>query len=106
VQGILWLAKGSTRGAAETKIIMCRVLSSPYYSIESPVYMACELSEATIWRDHRPELVEFVDPGMLFEEGRYPVHQLLKYMEIDGMKNIRYDNNRWRDAFNIPDHPF
>jgi len=27
-----------------------------------------ESSEARIWRNHHPELVEFVDRGMLFEE--------------------------------------
>jgi hypothetical protein len=58
-----------------------------------------ESSEARIWRYHSLELVEFVDPGMLFEEGRYPVDQMLKDTEIDGIKNIGYDNGRRRDAF-------
>jgi len=65
-----------------------------------------ESSEARIWRHHRPELVEFVDPGMLFEEGRYPVHPMLKHTEIDSMKNIGYDNSHRRDAFHIPEDAF
>jgi hypothetical protein len=63
-------------------------------------------SEARIWRHHRPELLEFVDPGMLFKEGRYTVHQMLQHTEIDSMKNIGYDNSRRRDAFHIPDDAF
>jgi len=47
-----------------------------------------EMSEARILRHRRGELVEFVDPGMLFEEGRYPVHQMFKHTEIHYMKNI------------------
>jgi hypothetical protein len=60
-----------------------------------------ELSEARIWRHHHPELVEFVNPGMLFKKGRYAVHQMLKHKKIDGMKNIMYDNSHRRDAFHI-----
>ena len=62
-----------------------------------------ELSADRIWRHYRPELIEFVDPGMLFKEGRYPVHQMLKHTEIDGMKNIGYHNSHCRDAFHIPE---
>jgi len=62
-----------------------------------------ESSIARIWRHHIPELVEIADPGMLFEEGRYPVHQMFRYTKIDGMKNIGYDNSRWRYAFHISD---
>ena len=40
----------------------------------------------------RPELVEFVNPGMFFKEGYNPVHQMLKHTDIDGMKDIRYRN--------------
>ena len=36
-----------------------------------------ESTEATIWRNHHPELVDFVNPGMLFEEGRHHVHRIL-----------------------------
>jgi len=61
-----------------------------------------ESSEATIWRHHRPELVEFVDPWMMGEEGWYTVLEMLKDTNIDVMKNIGYDNSHWRDAFYIP----
>jgi len=36
-----------------------------------------ESSEAWISRYHCPEMVEFVDPGMLVPEGHYPVHHML-----------------------------
>ena len=65
-----------------------------------------ESREARIWRHHRPELVEFVHPGMLFEEGCYPVHQMLKHTKIDGMMDIGYDNSRRSDAFHIPEDAF
>jgi hypothetical protein len=65
-----------------------------------------ESSEARIWRHHHPELVEFVDPGMLFEEGYYQVHQMLKHTELDGMKNIGYDNSRQGDSFHIPEDAY
>jgi len=55
---------------------------------------------------HFADVVEFVDPGMLFEEGHYPVHQMLKHTEIDGKKNIWYDNSHRRDAFHIPEDAF
>jgi hypothetical protein len=35
--------------------------------------------------DHYPVLVEFVGPGMLFEEGWYPVHQMLLHFKIDSI---------------------
>jgi len=40
-----------------------------------------QLIEARILRHHRPELVELVDPGMFFDEGQYPVHQILKHTD-------------------------
>jgi hypothetical protein len=64
-----------------------------------------ESSEGRIWWHHRPELVEYVDPVMLFQEGCYPVHQMLKHTEINGKKNIEYVNSHQRAAFHIPEHP-
>jgi len=46
-----------------------------------------ESSEAGIWKQHRPEQVEFIHPGMMFEVRRYPVHQMDNQIEIDGMMN-------------------
>jgi len=43
---------------------------------------------------------------MLFEDGRYPVFQMLKHIEIDCMKDIGYDDNHRRDAFPIPQDAF
>jgi len=65
-----------------------------------------ELREGRIWRHHRPELVEFVDPGMSFEEGHYPVHLMLEHTGMDGMKDIGYDHIVRSDAFHIPDDAF
>jgi len=65
-----------------------------------------ESSEDRIWRHRCPELVEFVDPGMLFKEECYPVNQMLQHTEVDRMKNIGYDNSRRRDAFRIPEDAF
>ena len=65
-----------------------------------------ELMEGRIWRNRRPELVEFVNPGMLCEEGHYPVDQMLRHSELDSMKNIGYDNSCWEDAFHIPEDAF
>ena len=64
-----------------------------------------ESSKARIWSHHCPELVAFVHPGMLFKEGLYPVHQMLKPTKIDGMKDIGYDNGHRGDPFLIPDDP-
>jgi len=65
-----------------------------------------ESSEARIWRHHDQEQIQFVDPGILFEGWRYPAHQMLQHSEIDGMKNIRYDIRRRRNAFHIPEGAF
>jgi len=65
-----------------------------------------ESSEARIWRHHRWEQVEFVDPGLLLEEGCCPVLWMLKHTEIDGMKNVGCHNSRRRDAFHIPEDAF
>ena len=54
-----------------------------------------------MWRHHRPELVEYIDPGMLFKEGRYPVPQMLNCTEIYGMNDLGYDNSRRADELNI-----
>jgi len=68
--------------------------------------LVVESSEARIWGHYRPELIESGDPGMWFKEGRYPVHRTLKHTEVEGIKNIRYDNSCRRDAFHIPDDTF
>jgi len=65
-----------------------------------------ESSEARIWRHHRPELVEYVDRGMVCKEGRYSVPQMLKYTEIAGMKIIAYHNRGRSEAFHIPEDAF
>jgi hypothetical protein len=65
-----------------------------------------ESSEALIWRHHRSELVDFVDPGLLFEEGRYQVYQILNHTEIEDMKNIGYDCSLQRDAFHTAEDVF
>jgi len=43
---------------------------------------------------------------MRFEEERYAVHQMLNHSEIDGMKNIGYNDSRRNDAFQIPEDTF
>jgi len=63
-------------------------------------------SEARICNYHRPAVVELVDPGMLLKDGQYPVQEMLKGTEIDGPKNIRYDNSHQGDAFHIPEDTF
>jgi len=65
-----------------------------------------ESSEASLWKHHCQELVELVDPGISFKEGRYPVHQMLNHTKKGGIMNIRYDTSHWRDAFHIPDNGF
>jgi hypothetical protein len=66
-----------------------------------------KLSETWIWRHHCQELVDLGDPGMLLEEGHYTVLQSLKHTEIlNGIKDMRYDNSNWRDAFHIPEDAF
>jgi len=65
-----------------------------------------ELCEAKICRHHCPVLVEFVNPGMLFEEGHYPVHQMIKHTMVDGMTIVQYDNIHLGDAFHIPQNAF
>lgn len=62
-----------------------------------------ESSAAMIWRHHRPELVEFVDPGMMFEEGCDTVCQLLDHTKTHGRQDTVYDNRSWGDAFHIPE---
>jgi len=62
-----------------------------------------ESSEAMIWRQHCPKLVEFVNPGMLLDEERYTVHQLLEHTNIDGMKNIGDNYTRLGEVFHIPE---
>jgi len=60
-----------------------------------------ESSEARIWRHHRCELVAIVDAAMLFDEGLYTVYKMLKHVEIDGIKNIRYDDSHQGNALHI-----
>jgi hypothetical protein len=56
-----------------------------------------ESIKARIWSHYPPKLVKFFHPGMLFEQGRYPVHQMLMYTKIEGMKTIGNNNSCWRD---------
>ena len=65
-----------------------------------------KLSQARIWRHHCQELVEFVNPGMLFKKGHFLVYQMLMHTEIEGMKNFGYDNSHPGDAFHIPEDAF
>jgi len=65
-----------------------------------------ESSNARRWKHHRTELVEFVNPGMLFQEGKYPVYQPPNHTAIDGMKNIRFDNSHQGDTDHIPESAF
>jgi hypothetical protein len=70
--------------------------------LRHPDLWLMKLYEAWIWRHHRPELVKFIDPGVLFEEGHYPVHPMLNHTKIHVVKYIRYDNSHQREAFHIP----
>jgi len=65
-----------------------------------------DLSKAMVWRHHRPEVVEIVNPGVLFKERHYPVHQMLKHIEIGSMQSIRYDNRCWGHSLYIPKGAF
>jgi len=58
-------------------------------------------SEASIWRHHRPQIVEYVNPGMCIEEGHCPVDQMREYTESDDIKHIWYDKSSWGDALPI-----
>jgi len=59
-----------------------------------------------LWRHYCPELVEFVNSGMLFKEGQYTVYQMLKSTEIDGIRNITYNNTHRGDLYCTVDHAF
>lgn len=65
-----------------------------------------ESSEVRIWRHHIVELVEFLNPGMLFQPECYPVHQIRKHTELDSMKIFWYANTHWGNAFHNPDDAF
>jgi hypothetical protein len=65
-----------------------------------------ESSQTRIWRHYHPELVDFLNPGMLIKKGCYPVHQMLKLSKIDSTKYIMYDTNLPGHAFHIPEHAF
>jgi hypothetical protein len=52
---------------------------------------------------HCPELLEFFDLGMLFEEEHCPVHHMLEHTNIAGGTNAEYDHSRRGDSFHIPD---
>jgi hypothetical protein len=104
VKGILSLAEGFKRVAAKTGTI---TRPSTFISLQlhCVIWLHGLLNRAKpiFWRHHRPEMVEFVDRGMMFEEGHYPVLQIVKHTEIDGMQNIGYDNSHRRDVFHIPE---
>jgi hypothetical protein len=44
-----------------------------------------EFTEARTWRHDCPELIKFVDTGMLKKEAHYPEYPERNYTEIDGM---------------------
>jgi len=78
-------------------------LSTPLHHL---VIWLVESSTARIWRHHCPGMVEFVNAGMFLDKGDYTFHQLLNHTMIDGMKNFRYANNGWGNAFCIPEDTF
>jgi len=41
-----------------------------------------------MWRHHCPELIESVDPAMLFDEGGFPAHHIVKYTEIESSRTL------------------
>jgi len=65
-----------------------------------------ESTEARICRHHCPELVEFVNPRMLFNEEPYPVHHMHEHTEMDGLRTIRYKTSHQGDAFHISEDAF
>jgi len=67
------------------------------------VIWVVELSDARIWRHHCPEQVELGDPGMSDKKGQYPVYEMPKHNNFDGMDDIRYDDCCQWDAFHDPD---
>jgi len=107
VNEILSLAEGFQRVAVNTgSITLPRALISLPPQFRHLAIGLVSSNEARIWRHHRPGLVEFICPGMLFEGGHYPVHQMLQHTHIEGMKYIGYNNNHRRDAFHIPEDCF
>jgi len=78
-------------------------LSTPLGNL--PIWLV-QSSKARIWRHHRPELVEPVEPAMLFGEDRYPVHQMLRHTDMEAKKDYGYDNTRQGDAFHIPEDSY
>jgi len=62
-------------------------------------------SEDMISMDYCPVQDETVDPGMLFEEGYYLVHQMHNHTKVDSMKDIRYNNSHWEMHFILQQIP-
>lgn len=80
-----------------------RLLSTPLCHLTT---WHVELGKARIWRHHCPELVEFVNHGMLIEEGPYPVHRMFKHTEIGDIEYIGYGNSHQHDAIHILEDAF
>jgi len=79
------------------------LLSTPLHLL---VIWLVESSDGMIWRHHRPEVVEFVDPAIMSEDGQHMLHRMIKYTEIDFKMIIGYDNNHRRNAFLVPEDTF
>jgi len=105
VKGILSLPKAFKRATMRTGTVMCRsaFISGPLNFVKMSIWLV-ESSKARIWRYHHPEQVEFVDPGMLFEEIHYGTKQLITHTESDSMKIIRYGSSHWGNAYQIPEY--
>lgn len=65
-----------------------------------------QLHDARIRRHQCPELVEFVNSGMLFAKGRYLDPQILQQTVIHVMKNLSHDNSCLDDIFHVLDNAF
>jgi len=95
-----WRIQKSPGSSCNGHALVCfHLLTTP---LRQPAVLLVELSITRIWRYHPQELVEYVDSGMLFEDGHYPVNQMLDYTDIDGKKNFKYGTSRQRDAFHLP----
>jgi len=49
-------------------------------------------------------MLEFINTEMLSEEECYPVDQIPKHPETDGMMNIEFDSSCEEYPFHIPEH--
>jgi len=101
-KGMIELVKILERVAVKTGTMTCpsAFISLLLHCVTLAIRLV-ESNNARIWRYHQPKFLNYVDSGMLVNEGQDSFHQMLSHPEIHCTKDIGYAVSRRSKVFNI-----